>query len=100
MGARLNILTTQRVGRATVLQITGLWHFADMLSEAEDEQFTPFTSSCEALIILCVCICALVCITINGIVYLVHHSVIMEADKVSEMFDFLFELTQLFSLVL
>jgi len=106
LGARLNILTTQRVGRATVLQITGLWHFADMLSEAEVEQylrgdgFTPFTSSCEALIILCVCICALVCITINGIVYLVHHSVIMEADKVSEMFDFLFELTQLFSLVL
>jgi hypothetical protein len=30
LGARLNILTTQRVGRITVFQITGLWHFADM----------------------------------------------------------------------
>lgn len=77
-----------------------------LLSQAVDEQylrghgFTSFTSSCEALIILYVCICALVCRSINSSVYLVHHSVIMEADKVSEMFDFIFELTQLFSLVL
>jgi len=30
LGARLNILTTQRGGRIPVFQITGLWHFADM----------------------------------------------------------------------
>jgi len=30
LGARLKILTTQRVGRITVFQITGLWHFAGM----------------------------------------------------------------------
>jgi len=77
-----------------------------MLSQAEDEQylrgdgFTPFTSACEALIILCVCICELVCISINDSLYLVRHSLVMEADKVSEMFDFIFELTQQFSLVL
>jgi hypothetical protein len=30
LGARLNILTTQRNGKIPVFHITGLWHFADM----------------------------------------------------------------------
>jgi hypothetical protein len=34
LGARLNILTTQRGGRISVFQITGLWHFADMTVHA------------------------------------------------------------------
>jgi len=39
LGARLNILTTQRVGRITVFQITGLWHFADMtVSDVESSR--------------------------------------------------------------
>ena len=64
-------------------------------SQAEDEQclsgdgLTPFTSSCEALIILCVCICVLVCISINSRVYLVHHSQITEAESVKCLTSYL-----------